>query len=101
MRIPAIERALENVCTIIRLSYFFLTIMTCCHILGLYHLNLERECHNMILFWLTVAGILFIILGKSTDASALAPFGIYLLLPLVIFIIVKVLKKIYNKKWRS
>ncbi len=54
----------------------------------------------MILFWLTVAGILFIVLGSSTGASALTSLGVYLLLPLVIFIIVKVLKKIYDKNSR-
>lgn len=54
----------------------------------------------MVLFWLTVAGILFIILGNSTGASALTPFGIYLLFPIVIFIIVKVLKKIYDENRR-
>lgn len=51
----------------------------------------------MVLFWLTAAGILFIILGNSTDATALTPFGLFLLLPLFILFLVKILKKAYKK----
>lgn len=54
----------------------------------------------MVLFGLTVAGILFIILGNSTGASALTSLGVYLLFPLVIFVIVKILKKAYRNNQR-